>query len=346
MSPLLKIFIKEITVTTSVQPQASVSRNVLETVGKKLADFTKNNTLSKNALTPLDIASIKADFKNNKNAFHDHIPRLSRKLLGKTPVARYSSLASHVLPKNTFEKVTDTAFIKIGQLAQGWAQFDLEHDKRFANRNLDDSERHALAKAIANQNRSLATVGSISNLTGLPGILVDTLWLLTISLRSIFQIAHIYDKPLTGKQGIAIAYEVLAKTDLNKLQEKQTLLAGLGVFEAVADDGFSAYRLDNQAANEDTSDEDYGQVQGMFSKVEEIANSLNVNLSGFNFSFLHKILPISAVGIGATYNNIIIHEVVELALATFAPTPKLAVDSDKADNKASEEKDAVASKKD
>lgn len=306
--------------------RASLSRQTLETLGKKLAGFTKKDTLSKDTLNAIDLSAIKADFKNNKNAFHDQIPNLSRKLLGKTSIGRYSTLATKVVPQSTFEKATDATFASIGKLAQGWAEFDLKHDARFANTKLDDSERHALAKAIADQNRSLATLGGVSNIVGLTGILVDTLWLLTVSLRSIFQVAQIYDKPLTGKQGIAIAYEILSKTDLKKLQEKQTLLAGLGVFEAVADEGFEAYRLENKAADDDN---DYSQVQGIFGKVESIAESLNVNLSGFNFAFLHKLLPISAVGIGATYNNMIINEVVEIALATFAPEPKLTGIEDK-----------------
>lgn len=312
----------------------SFGRHSLELLGKKLATFTKSNTLPKDSLASIDLASLKADFKNNKNAFHEHIPSLSRKLLGKTPIGRYGSMAGKFVPKTTFEKATDMAFSQIGKLAQRWADADLARDSRFTSKTLDDSERHALAKAIANQNRSLATLGSASNIAGLAGILVDTLWLLTVSLRSIFQIAQIYDKPLTGKQGIAIAYELLAKTDLKKLQDKQTLLAGLGVVEAIADDGFGAYRMDNNDSKEAQTDtgQDYSQssigdvkgVQDMFGKVEQIAGQLNVNLYGFNFGFLHKVLPLSAVGIGATYNNIIINEVVQLAQATFAPLPKLA----------------------
>lgn len=306
----------------------SFTRNSLEKVGKKLATFTNNNTLAKDTLTAIDLDAIQAGMQHNKNAFHNQIPKLSQKLsrkflgnklLGKTPVVQYTALAGKIVPQRTFDKVTDNAFHKIGQLAQQWADFDLKHDPRFTNPPKDDSERHALAQSIAHQNRALATFGGVSNLAGLTGILLDTLWLLTVSLRSIFQIAQIYDKPLTGQQGITIAFEILANTDLNKLQEKQTLLAGLGVVEAVADEGFDAYRIDRS-----DEDNDYSSVQSIFGKVEDIAHSLNINLGKFNFNFLHKILPLSAVGIGASYNNIIIHEIVTIAIATFAPKPKLA----------------------
>lgn len=313
--------------TTAIKKASTVRYN-LEKLGKKLATFTKDTPLTKKTLVnieSIDISAIKADIKANKSAFHNQLPTMSKKLLGKTPIGRYSRLASTVIPESTFEKVTnsvtDTVFMRIGKLAQRWANSDLQRDTRFAERNLDQSERHALAKAIAEQNRALATAGSVSNLAGLAGIVVDTAWLLTISLRNIFQVAQIYDKPLTGMQGIVIAYEILAKTDLNKLQEKQTLLTALGVFEAVADDGFGAYRLENKTDNDDT---DYSQVQGIFGKVEELATQFNINLAGFNFGFLHKVLPISAVGIGATYNNIIINEVIQVTEASFAPSPKLA----------------------
>lgn len=308
--------------------KATTTRHMLEKFGKKLATFTKDTPLTKKTLVnieTIDINAIKANANANKSAFHNQLPNLSKKLLGKTPMGRYSQLAGKVVPQSAFDKVTDNVFLRIGKLAQHWASFDLQRDTRFAERNLGDSQRHALAKAIAEQNRALATAGGVSNLAGLIGIVVDTAWLLTISLRNIFQVAQIYDKPLTGTQGIAIAYEILAKTDLNKLQEKQTLLTALGVLEAVADDGFDAYRLEDKSEADDT---DYSQVQGIFGKVEELATQLNINLAGFNFGFLHKILPISAVGMGATYNNIIINEVIQVTEASFAPLPKLANSTD------------------
>lgn len=313
----------------------SLARNSLEKFGKKLTALTNHDTLKRQSFTAVDLDAVKKNVKNNKNAFHDQIPNLSRKLLGKTPIGRYSQFASQIVPKTTFEKATDTAFLQIGKLAQRWAEYDLDNDARFDAHNLEDSERHALAKSIGHQNRALATMGGVTNFLGLTGILVDTVWLLTVSLRSIFQIAKIYDKPLSGKEGIAMAYEILAKTDLSKLQEKQTLLAGLGVFEAMADQGFNSYRLsqhddtsdtDSQDATTDAPNDNDGEstttLHSVLQTVEEVATSANINLQHFNFAFLHKILPLTAVGIGTAYNNVIINEVVQIANATFGPAPK------------------------
>lgn len=297
----------------------SFTRNSLEKVGKKLGSLTKQTTLNQKDLENIDIEQLSSDIKVNKNAFHEQIPKLSSRLLGKTMIGRYGKMAGKFVPKIALEKVTDTSFVKLANLAQKWATHDLNNDPRFS-KDLTDSERHALAEAIGNQNRTLATLGGVTNLAGLPGILADTLWLFMVSLRSIFQTAQIYNKPLTGKKGIAVAFEILGKTNLSKLQEKQTLLAGLGMFEAIADqttDSDKADEVDNDHDNDNSA-------QNIIDKIEEIASQLNMNLQFFNFGFIQKLLPVTAIGISGSYNNVIIDEVVQLSQAIFAPTPKLA----------------------
>ena len=218
--------------------------------------------------------------------------------------------------KASFDKATDAVFSQVGKLSQNWANFDLARDARFKD-TLVASERQALARSIGDQNRALAALGGLSNLAGLPGILVDTMWLLAVCLRTIFQISAIYDRPLTGQQGIAIAYEILAKVDLNRLQEKQTLLAGLGIFEAMTDQSIEEYRAAVLA------EEDSQSAMGILTKLEELSTQFNINIEQFNFGFLHKVIPLTAVGLGTAYNNIIINEVIEIAMSVFAPAPKL-----------------------
>lgn len=299
-----------------MQLPTSMSRRVFEAVGHKLAKMTEKDTVQTKPLADVDLDTLQKEISNNKNAFHDHIPKLSKKLLGKTPFANYTKMASTFIPKNSFDKATDAAFLQVGKLAQTWANYDLAHDVRFKG-TLAASERQALAHSIGDQNRTLATLGGLSNLAGLPGILVDTLWLLAVCLRTIFQIGAIYDRPLTGQQGIAIAYEILGKVDLNKLQEKQTLLAGLGIVEAMTDQSLEDYR--NSVLEED----DNQSAMGMLKKLEDLSTQFNVNIGNFNLGFLHKVIPITAVGLGTTYNNIIINEVIEIAMSLFAPKPKL-----------------------
>ena len=307
---------------------SNFARQKLENLGKTINKLNKNNPLQQANLTGVDLSQLKFEpnqnFSRQKNAFDEQIPNLSKRLFKTSRFAKYGLLADKVTPENSFEKIVNSSLNQIAKISQKWAEFDLKHDERFHTQ-LSDSERHALAHAIANQNRTLATLGGISNVSGLVGILVDTLWLLTISLRSIFQIAQIYDKPLTGKQGIHIAFEILSKIDLKKLQEKQTLLAGLGIL-----DNMASHNLQNLQNFNSFSDND--NVQNILKQLETLATQLNINLQNFNLSFLHKALPITAVAIGSAYNSMIIQEVLQVSLNTFAPTPKLAnTDNDKAE---------------
>ena len=105
--------------------------------------------------------------------------------------------------------------------------------------------------------------------------------------------------------------------DLNKLQEKQTLLAGLGIFEAMTDQSIEEYRAAVLA------EEDSQSAMGILTKLEELSTQFNINIERFNFGFLHKVIPLTAVGLGTAYNNIIINEVIEIAMSVFAPAPKL-----------------------
>ena len=283
------------------------TRDGLNALGGRLATFTDSSDLPKDMLQDLDLTTLRDDIRAHKNAFHDQIPALSAKLMGKTPLSRYQKYADRFVPQSLFDKASDSVFMRVGKLAQSWADTDLHNNPQFSKQ-LSATERDALAEEIANQNRALATLGSVSNFAGLLGILGDTFWLLAVCLRHIFQISYVYDRPLTGSTGVILAYEILSKVNLKKLQEKQTLLAGLGLFEAMTDDTLTQNQdlLDNST------------IAQLFSAFDEIAENINLNLERFNVGILHKVLPITAVGIGAAYNNQIIHEVIAVTQAIFA----------------------------
>lgn len=63
--------------------------------------------------------------------------------------------------------------------------------------------------------------------------MLDTAWLLLVSLKSVYQLAMIYDKPLTGKEGTKIAYGILSACDLDKLQQKQVIMTALALGNSV-----------------------------------------------------------------------------------------------------------------
>lgn len=282
------------------------TRTGLSALGERLAQFTNSQDLPKDLLQDLDLTTLRDDIRAHKNAFHDQIPALSARLIGKTPMGRYQRYANRFLPESMFEQASDGVFMRIGKLAQSWAGADLRRDERFG-KPLSAPERHAFAEDLANQNRALATLGSVSNLAGLLGILGDTFWLLAVCLRHIFQMSYVYDRPLTGRTGVVLAYEILSKVNLKKLQEKQTLLAGLGLFEAMTDDSFK----ENLELLEEST------LTQLFSAFDDIAQNVNINLERFNVNILHKLLPLTAVGISTAYNNQIIHEVIAVTQTVF-----------------------------
>ncbi len=279
-----------------------------------------------------------------QDLFREQTLKATQQLLG-TRFATYSKYAKKVVPNKLFESTLDGAFAQIAKLAANWSQLDLPNEHRFANiATLDNEQRYALATDIANQNRALATLGGLTGLAGLPGLLADTLWLLLISLRTVYQLAAVYDKPLTGKQGVKMAYELLANADLSKMQEKQALLAGIGVGKGLLDSAQSS-GLHNELKNLGLKNHN---VNFYAEQVDKIAGQIGIDLDKFDLTWIRRFLPFTAVVVGMRYNSRLIDEVIGVAQATFAPEPKLAnraiTDDSKSDAEVPKNTDAQKSK--
>ena len=298
----------------------------ISTVGS----FTRGNLERMGAL--IDSANAKAgkprqfkavnlgDEDYQQDLFREQTLKATEQLLGMR-FATYSKYAKKVVPKSLFESTIDGAFAQIAKLADNWSQIDLPNQHRFANiASLDNEQRYALATDIANQNRALATLGGITGLAGLPGLLVDTLWLLLVSLRTVYQLGAVYNKPLTGKQGVKMAYELLANADLSKMQEKQALLAGIGIGKGLLDSAQSS-GLHNELKNLGLQNKN---VNFYAEQVDSIASQVGIDLDKINLTWLRRFLPATAVIIGMRYNSQLIDEVIGVAQATFAPEAKLA----------------------
>lgn len=255
-----------------------------------------------------------------QDLFREQTLKATQQLLG-TRFATYGKYAKKIVPNSLFDSTVDGAFAQIAKLASNWSQIDLPNQHRFANiANLDDEERYALATDIANQNRALATLGGLTGLAGLPGLLADTLWLLLVSLRTVYQLGAIYNKTLTGKQGVKMAYELLASADLSKMQEKQALLAGIGIGKGLLDNAQSN-GLHNELKNLGLKNKN---VNFYAEQVDNIASQVGINLDNINLSWVRRFLPATAVIVGMRYNSQLIDEVIGVAQATFAPEAKLA----------------------
>ncbi len=305
-------------------------RNTLSKGISTLGHFTRNNLERVGAF--IDSANAKTgkprqykavnlgDEDYQQDLFREQTLKATQQLIG-TRFATYGKYAKKIVPNSIFQSTVDGAFAQIANLASTWSQLDLPNEHRFADiSSLDNEQRYALATDIANQNRALATLGGITGLAGLPGLLADTLWLLLVSLRTVYQLAAVYDKPLTGKQGVKMAYELLSNADLSKMQEKQALLAGIGVGKGLLDNAQSS-GLHSELKNLGLKNKN---VNYYAEQVDSIAGQVGIDLDQINLSWLRRFLPATAVIVGMRYNSALIDEVIGVAQATFGPEPKLA----------------------
>lgn len=248
----------------------------------------------------------------DKDAFHAQSGFFAGQVFGAKAVAA-KNVAAKVVPQSKFEAISESLYNKVAEWSNAWAIKDLKNDPRFDLINtMNTQERNAFAEDIANQNRALATLGGVAGLAGLKGVLADAAWLLMVSLRTVYQVAAIYDQPLTGKEGAKKAYGVLSGANLEKLQEKQVILTALALGSSMLANaqqtGIKA-QLDSLSAR-------YHESQPYAKQFLDLDKF--VNLDNLNPNWLHKILPISAVAVGAHYNNELIDEVIGTAMATFS----------------------------
>lgn len=248
----------------------------------------------------------------DKDAFHAQSSFFAGQIFGAKAVAA-KNVAAKVVPQSKFEAIGESLYNKVAEWSNAWAIKDLKNDPRFDLINtMNTQERHAFAEDVANQNRALATLGGVAGLAGLKGVLADAAWLLMVSLRTVYQVAAIYDQPLTGKEGTKKAYGVLSGANLEKLQEKQVILTALALGSSMLANaqqtGIKA-QLDSLSAR-------YRESQPYAKQF--LDSDKFVNLDNLNPNWLHKILPISAVAVGAHYNNELIDEVIGTAMATFS----------------------------
>src|SRR5690606_20868314 len=306
---------KRSTLYKGISSVGSFTRNNLERMGAMI------DSVNAKSGKPRQYKAVNlGDEDYQQDLFREQTLKATQQLLGNR-FATYGKYAKKVVPNSLFESTVDGAFAQVAKLAANWSQIDLPNQHRFANiASLDDEERYALATDIANQNRALATIGGLTGLAGLPGLLADTLWLLLVSLRTVYQLGAVYNKPLRGKQGVKMAYELLANADLSKMQEKQALLAGLGIGKGLLDNAQNS-GLHNELKNLGLQNKS---VNFYAEQVDSIASQVGIDLDQINLSWIRRFLPVTAVIIGMRYNSQLIDEVIGVAQATFAPEAKLA----------------------
>ena len=258
------------------------------------------------------------------NAFYGQSAALGKQLFG-AKVATAQSVAQRFVSGDKLEGFSDKLYQKIAEWAGAWAQKSLQNDSRFARvHELTDAQKDMFAADIANQNRALATLGSVAGLAGLKGVVADTAWLLAVCLRTVYQLAAIYGVSLDGKDGVSLAYGVLSGANLDKLQEKQVLLTALALGNTVLASG--SVSLKDEIAKVGGNTGWFDSYQSQLDELGKYVNLEKYNLNKLNFGWARRLLPVTSVAVGAYYNKDLIDEVIGTALATFKSGPPLLIE--------------------
>ena len=117
-----------------------------------------------------------------------------------------------------------------------------------------------------------------------------------------------------------MAYELLSSADLSKMQEKQALLAGMGIGKGLLDNAQSS-GLHSELKNLGLKNKN---VNYYAEQIDSIASQVGIDLDQIDLSWVRRFIPITAVAVGVHYNSQLIDEVIGVAQATFAPEAKLA----------------------
>ena len=136
-----------------------------------------------------------------------------------------------------------------------------------------------------------------------------------------------------------MAYAVLGSADLSKMQEKQTILAALGVTKglvATADNNGLRSELTKGLGVVNPNVKFYAE------QVDKLAEQFNFDMDNINLSWIGKFLPLVSVATTVHYNSHLIDQVIGVAKATFGPEPivaKQALTNSAADSAAESEKE-------
>lgn len=255
--------------------------------------------------------------------FRSQTVSLSSRLLSRHFITRYTlRYASKMLPDEAVNQALDRGLLALGLLAMRWSRVSWLDNSAFSQ-SLSDQERQARAVEIANESRALAVLGGANNVLGLTGLLADSLWLLLVSLRCVFQLADLYQQPLTGVQGVKVAYEVLANAQLDALQDKQNLLLTLALCRQVIK---NSEQDGEHLAEFAQLLHHHLPMQALIEELNSLAKQFDLSWMGLAKkmpSWTSKLVALGSVGTAAHYNYDFIESVIGVTQASFAPKPKL-----------------------
>lgn len=245
-----------------------------------------------------------------------------KSILGKKVTAVHG-LADRFVSDDKLNAISESVYEKIAELAHAWAVKSLPADPK----TLTLAQKDELAQSLADQNRALATAGSVTGFFGLKGVVMDTAWLLLVALRAVYQLSVVYDVSLTGKEGVEMAYGVLSGANLDKLQEKQVILTALALAKKTlvyaGENGLKEELVKLSSSN--TTIKDFDELL-KFAHLDKLVEKYGIDINGLNTRWLHRLVTVSAVGVAVHYNHGLIDEVIGTAMATFKANETLSVE--------------------
>lgn len=278
-----------------------LSKYVLGDVGQRLALMYRNNHKAYRAVD-LHKSTFGLDMFRKQSGY------LGKQVFGTKGMA-VGLLAQKLIAKETLHEYSEQIYQKIASWAEYWAKTTLAKELRFANLStLTPVERQKFIQDINNKNRLLASLGGVCGFVGLKGVVLDTAWLLLVSLKAVYELSLIYDQALLKQDGAVIAYGILSECELDELQYKQVLMTALALGEGVLSNAQTANLSDELKKFAKTYNYD-----GKY--IDELTKF--VNLEKVNSKWLRYLLPVGSAMVAVHYNNKLIEEIIGVAMATF-----------------------------
>ncbi|MCH4248482.1 MAG: EcsC family protein [Acinetobacter populi] len=256
-----------------------------------------------------------SDYQDIRQLFRHQFPTVTRQIFGR----RYNTLnkvSRFVLP-NGMDQAADEVLELLSEFAGRLAATERvlaeTGCKEINELQKNPARSHRAGNALTQVNKVIAAVqGGVSGLTGLVGAAADLPISVVLSLKTIYEIGHVYGFELDNEEDRRAVYTALSQSDLSLIAEKQTIFLGLRTLKSVFDTG------------------DYGQLQSFLNSnysIEQFQGFLTDEQGNYKwpgFAVLGKIkllkftTPVLGAAIGAIYNVRLIEEVAQHADEIFS----------------------------
>lgn len=264
------------------------------------------------------------DYEDIHQLFRNQFPTITKQVLGNryNAVNKYSKF---VLP-NGLDSAADEVLELLAKASMALASTERVLAETGAKsiqelqQNVDRSAR--ASSALKEVNKIFAALqGGVSGVAGMVGAVADLPLSVLLALKTIYETGHAYGFELDNEEDQQAVYQVLVKSDLGLIAEKQVLLLGIRNFKDVLNTG------------------NYSQLQSFLDSnfsFEGFKNALSDADGQYKWSMLNGLgkvkwlrytTPLLGGLVGAFYGVKMIEEVAEKADEIFAHARRYLIDN-------------------